>query len=71
MIIDSILENLDAEIARLKAAREILAGYIVMLPANSHSHAPRAKRKMTPEGSARISAAVKRRWELQRASKAS
>ena len=57
MSIDSIISALDAKIAALEQARTVLAG---------GPKTPRKKRILTPEGRARIAAAVKRRWAVQK-----
>ena len=76
MAIKDLIEEIDAEIARLRAARSLLA-------AAPHSEARRGrprqttetstpvqpakkKRNLSPEGRARIAAAVKRRWATQK-----
>jgi hypothetical protein len=72
---NELLSLIDAEIANLRQARAILAGLIAS-PANAEPSDSGArpsidkrskKRKLTPEGRARIAAAVKRRWAAQKA----
>jgi hypothetical protein len=59
-----LIQELDVEIERLKRARAILAGgvtkAVVVKPAR------KKKRNLTPEGRARIAAAVKARWARQK-----
>ncbi|NYF81112.1 hypothetical protein [Granulicella arctica] len=72
-----IVDRLDKEIARLRAARAVLASVDTDLlkrvkkgsgrPANTSKKvvavkAPAKKRTMSPEGKARIAAAQKARW---------
>ena len=63
-----ILAELDAEIARLQQAKALLAGETVKRgpgrPKTTSETAPtkKKKRNLTPEGRARIAAAVKARW---------
>ena len=70
MTIESIIHQLDTEIGRLEAARAILVDDRSIVDIDKPVYRPRlvAKqpRNMTPEGRARISEAVKRRWERQR-----
>jgi hypothetical protein len=72
---NELLSLIDAEIANLRQARSILAG-ISTSPANAEPSGSvarptiakrRKKRKLTPEGRARIADAVKRRWAAQKA----
>jgi hypothetical protein len=69
--LESILSELDAEIARLQQAKDLLAGETVKRgPGRRKSgSAPKPKKKernMSPEGRARIAAAVKARWAKQK-----
>jgi hypothetical protein len=77
MAIKELLAQIDAEIARLKQARSLLAdgGKPEIRrgrpkkgsePATTGKPAKK-KRNLTPEGRARIAAAVKRRWAAQNA----
>lgn len=79
MPIKAILEELDAEIARLEQARAILTASTAIAPPTRGRPkkvldivpAPaKKKRKLTPEGRARIAEAVKRRWATQKKAKA-
>ena len=80
MALKDILAQLDAEIARLQQAKALLASTDVSTtPAvrrgrpkkDTASPAPakpaKKKRNLSPEGRARIAAAVKQRWVSQRA----
>jgi hypothetical protein len=63
MSTDELLAQLDAEIGRLQQARALLNGEPVKRsPGRPTGAAPKKKRKMSPEGRARIVAAVKARW---------
>ena len=68
MELHSILAELDAEIARLQQAKALLAGETVKRgpgrPKVASASVPtqKKKRNLTPEGRARIAAAVKARW---------
>jgi len=69
MAIKQILAEFDAEIARLHQARAILNGAEVKRgPGRPKDVAPTAKKKrnLSPEGRARIAAAVKARWAKQK-----
>ena len=79
MTTEEILSHIDAEIARLTAARDLFAG--MSTPQVSRgprktgtaaikSTAGRAKRVISPEGRARIAAAQKLRWAKQKRVKA-
>jgi len=69
-----ILAAIDDEIAMLIRARGLLSGKIVrpaavkLSAAKAHKAAPpvKEKRKLTPEGRARIAEAVKKRWAAQK-----
>lgn len=71
MGIESVLASIDAEISKLQEARRLLSGVagggdeIRRKPGPK----PRKKRNLTPEGRARIAAAVKARWERQKSGK--
>jgi hypothetical protein len=68
MEMKQILTELDAEIARLQQAKALLAGETVKRGPGrpKAAPAPTKKRKMSPEGRARIVAAVKARWAKQK-----
>ena len=57
MSLGNIIAALGTEIAALQRARAVLAGA---------ARIRRKKRNLTPEGRARITAAVKRRWAAQK-----
>ena len=75
MAIDSILAQIDAEIARLTQARSLLANLgtvAVALPEPSGKTSPaKAKRKkkrvLSPEARKRIADAQRKRWAAQKA----
>ena len=59
MDLEAIVQNIDAEIARLEKARALLTGHTAPLK----GHKPSRKRKpMSAEGRARSVAAQKKRW---------
>lgn len=74
MDVTSLLKEIDAEIARLEAARAAVAGLSSSpvapvkrgrgRPKGSTTAKPKNKKKrtMSPEGKARIAAAQKKRW---------
>ena len=72
MDITQIIAEIDAELTRLKQARALLNGTEVKRgpgrpKANDEAPSPKKKkRNLTPEGRARIAAAVKARWAKQR-----
>ena len=79
MALNDVLSLLDAEIARFKAARAILAAGSMVTAAPRKAGRPpkvqpaspkvpkhKKKRNLTPEGRARIAEAVKRRWANQK-----
>jgi hypothetical protein len=73
MGIKKILAELDVEIARLKQAKGLLTGETVKRGPGRPKATPaptvtstKKKRKMSPEGRARIVAAVKARWAKQK-----
>ena len=79
MVLTGFLSLLDTEIARLKVARVLLAvGSTVAIASRKAGGPPKAqpnspkltkheeKRNLTPEGRARIAAAVKQRWVNQK-----
>ena len=74
MSIDSILAQLDAEIAHLKQARSLLAGAgkvsAKAIQASALKSAPKKKRKkrvLSPEARKRIADAQRKRWAAQKA----
>jgi hypothetical protein len=75
MAIDSILAQIDAEIARLTQARSLLASLgtiavAVTAPESKKSPAKakrRKKRVLSPEARKRIADAQRKRWAAQRA----
>jgi hypothetical protein len=62
---ENILKSIDAEIARLQQARGLLvkAG---TAPKKAAKKAAKKKRILSPEGRARIVAALKARWAAQK-----
>lgn len=74
MATESILSQIDAEIARLTQARELLAkssGNFLSLLENKEKSLPGKKKKhiLSPEARKRIADAQRRRWAAQRAKK--
>jgi hypothetical protein len=73
MSIESILAEIDAEIARLKEVRSLLAGSgsVVSTNAARKSGKPpvkaRKRRKLSAEARKRIADAQRKRWAAQRA----
>ena len=69
MSLDEIIAQIDEEIRRLQLARSVLAASDVSeAPAQPRKpkRKKRTKHNITPEGRARIAAAVKRRWAAQK-----
>lgn len=76
MSIDNLIAKIDTEIARLNQARDLITGTSSAVarkrgrPAKDAStaaaKATKKKRKLSPEGRARIAAAVKARWAKQK-----
>jgi hypothetical protein len=66
---DELISHLDAEIARLEAARALLTG-AVQTTHRAPGRARKKKRKFSPEAIARIAAAQRKRWRLQKAAAA-
>jgi hypothetical protein len=68
--VKQIVAELEKEIARLKEARELLAGAGAKRrgrpPGKSTKSTGSRKRHLTPAGRKRISEALKRRWALRR-----
>ena len=70
MGIESVLVLIDAEISKLQEARALLAGLgSVNGTSKMRGRKPGRKHRMSPEGRARIAAAVKARWERQKSGK--
>ena len=79
MALNDILAELDAEIARLQQARSLLTASGILSVSAPRRGRPKKdtaelatitvkkKRNLSPEGRARIAAAVKRRWASQKA----
>lgn len=65
-----ILKAIDEEIASLQRARAIIAGTTIAIPTKRGPGRPkgtgRKKHKISPEGRARLVAAVKARWARQK-----
>jgi hypothetical protein len=75
MTLKQIIEELDAEIGCLHQAKAVLSGVSGEANATPGPGRPRAmpavtkkKRNLSPEGRARIAAAVKARWAKQKKS---
>ena len=70
MPVNSILEQIDAEIARLRKVRNLLAASATF-DGSTERLTKRAmkKRKLSAEARAKIAAAQKRRWAAQKAAK--
>jgi hypothetical protein len=74
MAIDSILSQIDAEIARLKQVRSLLSGLgtiavAVAEPASKKASAKttkKTKRVLSPEARKRIADAQRKRWAAQK-----
>ncbi len=74
MAIDSILSQIDAEIARLKQVRSLLSGIgniadAVAEPASNKTPAKTTKKKkrvLSPEARKRIADAQRKRWAAQK-----
>jgi hypothetical protein len=76
MAIDSILSQIDAEIARLTQVRKLLAGsdaVSITAPTRKTKAAPAKKTKksrvLSPEARKRIADAQRRRWAAQKSKK--
>ncbi len=73
MAIDSIIAQIDAEIARLTQARALLANLGTVAPAAAAPKAKTAKAKrrkkrvLSPEARKRIADAQRKRWAAQKA----
>jgi hypothetical protein len=70
MGIQQILAELDAEITRLELAKSLLTGETAKRKPRrlktATAASPKKQRNLTPEGRARIAAAVKARWARQK-----
>jgi hypothetical protein len=73
MAIDSILSQIDAEIARLTQVRKLLAGSGASATTTSQrktklapAKSPRKSRVLSPEARKRIADAQRRRWAAQK-----
>jgi hypothetical protein len=64
---DTIVSELDAEIARLQQVRSILAGQEVKQTKAGVKNAGRTRRPLSPQARKRIAAAQKKRWAAVRA----
>lgn len=62
MAIESILNEIDAEIARLQEVKKLLSSAGVESGKKSSAAKKRSKRKLSPEARARIAAAQRKRW---------
>ena len=79
MAIEDVMALIDAEIMRLREARALLGAIAAPAPRRGRpkkqvadpvlSKPVKKKRRLSPEGRARIAEAVKRRWAKQNASK--
>jgi hypothetical protein len=69
MAIDSILSQIDAEIARLTQARSLLAnlGTTSVTAPKTAKATKRKKRVLSPEARKRIADAQRKRWAAQKA----
>lgn len=68
MSMDNLVSQIDVEINRLQQVRALLSGVESGSPkAKGSADKPRRKkRKLSPEGRARIVAALKKRWAAQK-----
>ena len=70
MSIKQVIAELDAEITRLQQAKALLTGETVKRkpgrPSGTTVPTTKKKRNLSPEGRARIAAAVKARWAKQK-----
>ena len=75
MGIESVVASIDAEISKLQEVRKLLSGggsgvgNGVAKKRGQKSGQPQKPHNLTPEGRARIAAAVKARWERQKSGK--
>lgn len=67
----SIIDQLDAEIAKLQQAREMLSTHHKLATTTKAHSRPKAKqtRRLSPEARKRIAEAQKRRWAAARKAK--
>ena len=63
---ERVIAAIDAEIAQLSKVKKLLNGG---LTSQRMANTKRAKRKLSPEGRARIAAAQKARWAKQKRAK--
>jgi hypothetical protein len=71
MNLQQVLYEIDTDIAKLKAARNVLATDtkpVGKVTAAAATPAKKKKRKLTPDGRLRIAEAVRRRWAKQKKS---
>jgi hypothetical protein len=78
MTIENVLAQIDAEIANLQRAKEVLTGTgsatrkrrpgrpPMSAQVKVASAKPKKKRRLSPEGRARIAEAARRRWAAQK-----
>lgn len=62
----NVLAMIDAEIARLQQARQILSGNNGLRATRVFSGLPRKRRRMSAEAKRRISLAQKKRWAARK-----
>ena len=68
MAIESILNEIDAEIARLQEVKKLLSSAGVESGKKSTAGKKRSKRKLSPDARERIAAAQRKRWAAQKKS---
>jgi len=71
MTLEAIIHEIDIEIAKLEAAKQVLSGACEAKkgpgrPKALATFVPKRKRAMSPEGRARIAAAQRARWAAQK-----
>jgi hypothetical protein len=66
MTIANIIEELDAEIARLQQVRTLLSSGPTSGVRGSGNGIPRKKHSLSPEARERIAAAQRKRWAAQK-----
>jgi len=67
MTMKDVVAQIDAEIARLEQARSLLAATALSEPGRGvRAGKGKKKRKLSPEGRARIAEAARRRWAAQK-----
>jgi len=73
MGIENVLQEIDSEISRLQEARRLLVGGGSSVgngaPKPKVGRPRKKKRNLSPEGRARIAAAVKARWAREKSTK--